>query len=291
MKLITSCLFLAGMFGLFSSCNNVQYRKTGGGMPYKIFRAGGGEEVKKSRHVKINLIQKINDSIYFTSQGKLPLYLFVPAEPRPYDLTELWHIARVGDSLVSIQMIDTFMKKFPDAMPPQVKRGDRLISFIKVLGVFDSDSARMADEALESKKLLAAESAAIEKYLSEKNIKAQKTPSGAFVEILQPGTGNLIDSGNYVMVKYKGYTFEGVVFDTNKDSTFGHTDPLSFTVGHGAMIPGFEEGLKFLRKGAEARFYIPSMLAYGPRPTSDKIKQFENIIFDITVTDVREKAP
>jgi len=34
------------------------------------------------------------------------------------------------------------------------------------------------------------------------------------------------------------------------------------------------------------------MLAYGPRPRAGSgIKPFEHLIFDITITDVKDKAP
>jgi len=47
-----------------------------------------------------------------------------------------------------------------------------------------------------------------------------------------------------------------------------------------------------LRKGAVAKFYIPSVLAYGgnPNPASG-IKPWENLIFEVTVTDVQDKQP
>jgi FKBP-type peptidyl-prolyl cis-trans isomerase FkpA len=291
MKSVVTVILMAGMAVLFSSCDNVNYRKTPGGMPYKLFKGKGGAEVKHARHVKISLIQKINDSTRFSTIGKPGVYFYVPSPTRNYDITELWQFARVGDSIVTIQMLDTFLLRFPDLAQQGLKKGDRIISHIKILDVFESDSARSIDEINERKIMLESEIAFIGKYLDDKKIQAQKTPSGAFVETISPGQGNLIDSGNYISVMYKGYTFDGVVFDSNTDTTFGRTEPLEFTIGTGAMIPGFEEGLRLLRKGSEGRIYIPSLLAYGPNPGSDKIKPFESIIFDIRVLDVQLKEP
>jgi FKBP-type peptidyl-prolyl cis-trans isomerase len=75
------------------------------------------------------------------------------------------------------------------------------------------------------------------------------------------------------------------------DTTFGRTELLSFMIGSGEMIRGFEESLLYLKKGAVARFYIPSLLAFGSQPNSDKIKPYDNIIFDIEVIEVSEKSP
>ena len=57
------------------------------------------------------------------------------------------------------------------------------------------------------------------------------------------------------------------------------------------MIKGFDEAMFFMRKGSVSKVYIPSMLAYGPSPTSPNIKPYEHLIFDIEVVDVMDKAP
>jgi FKBP-type peptidyl-prolyl cis-trans isomerase len=70
------------------------------------------------------------------------------------------------------------------------------------------------------------------------------------------------------------------------DSTFGHVEPMSFTVGVGQMIKGFDEAVVGLKEGTKAKIYIPSMLAYGAQPPSPQIKPFEHLIFDVEVLDV-----
>lgn len=285
--IIVTCISL--LFQL-NSCESVGYKKTPGGMPYKHFTDKKGKEIKYSKHFKISLTQKLNDSVYYSTEGKMALYFAFAERIKRYDLTELWAIGRKGDSMVSVQLLDTFMKKVPE-LAEQFKKDDRLVSYIKILDVFDSDSARFADEEKERKKLLASEIIFIEKYLAEKNIKAQKTPGGAYVEIIDPGKGNLIDTGNYISFYYRGSTFAGTVFESNMDSSSGHTEPLSFEVGVNGMIKGFEEGMLYLRKDAVARFYIPSMLAYGAQSGNEKIKPFESLIFDIKIVEVKNKAP
>ena len=165
------------------------------------------------------------------------------------------------------------------------------MTYIKILDVFETDSAMAADEANERQKWSENEVSYISKYLADKNIKAQKTPKGAFVEIIDPGQGNFIDTGNNVSLKYKGISFSGVTFDTNIDSSFGHTEPLNFDVGGNRMIPGLDDAVRLLKKGAIAKIYIPSMLAYGPNPGTDKIKPFEHIMFEVSVTEVQDKVP
>lgn len=283
-------LFLAGLF--LYACNKVSHRKTPGGMPYQLYRGKGVTPIKAGNYIKLNYTQEIKDSVYFTTRGKLPIYFPVTEQTYPYDPSELWLQLRKGDSVIATQLIDTFIKRNPGNVPPEFKPGDRIVTTIKILDVFTSDSLYKADEEKENKKWLDAEIAEVEKYLKSKNINAQKTPSGAFVQILNPGEGNLIDSGKFASVNYTGTTFSGTVFDSNTDTAFHHTEPMTFPVGMGQMIKGFDEAMKFLRPGAEARLYIPSMLAYGARPNPQSgIKPFENLIFDIKVTDVQDGPP
>ena len=276
---------------LLTGCKDTEYLKTAGGMPYKLYKSKGGKKIVSGNFLKISATTMIGDSILYTTKEKLPFYQFVSPNSNPYDISELWTSLHLGDSVVATQLVDTFINRNPASVPPSFKKGDQILTYIKILEVFESDSARMVDQAMENKKWQEQEVTVVTKHLEEKNIKAQKTPGGAFVEIINPGEGSLIDSGNYVYVKYTGVSFSGVTFDSNIDSSFGHTEPLTFVVGTASMIKGFDEAMKFLKKGAVANIYIPSMLAYGPSPQSPKIKPFEHIQFNVTITDVKDKAP
>src|SRR5688572_753181 len=230
--LVITLAFAAG-------CKNASHRKTPGGMPYKVYEGKGNKKIMPGNFIKVHFTQKIKDSVYFTTFDKLPMYLRVNEQPDPYDLSEIWAQLKVGDSVVTTQMMDTFIMRKPENVPPHFKKGDMINTYIRILDVFATDSlARMDNEKVKAD-WLNNEIAFLEKYLKEKNIPVQKTPSGAFVEIIEPGTGNLGDSGKYVSVNYTGTSFSGKVFDSNTDSTFQHVAPISFTVGNKEMIVGF----------------------------------------------------
>lgn len=286
-------LILAGSMaaGIPAGCSKVKYKKTKGGMAYQLFRGKDTQLIREGDFIKIELTQKVRDSVYFTTVGAMPQYQQITGQQMPYDISELWTSLHVGDSIVATQLIDTFMKRNPQNIPAQLKKGDKIMTYVKVLAVFKTDSLARADYDYMNKNWIVGEIKTIENFLAEKKITAQKTPSGAFVEIINPGTGNLIDSGKYVSVKYTGTSWSGKKFDSNVDSSFGHTDLLSFTVGVGAMVKGFDESLKSMRLGTKAKVYIPSILAYGGNPTTPLIKPFENIWFEIEVVDVKDKAP
>lgn len=66
-------------------------------------------------------------------------------------------------------------------------------------------------------------------------------------------------SGDTVSVHYTGTLPNGEVFDSSQ----GH-EPLSFTVGSGQVIAGFDEGVRGMSPGETRRIEIAPENAYGP---------------------------
>jgi FKBP-type peptidyl-prolyl cis-trans isomerase len=301
MRFVNSIFSAAAFVLLVSSCNSVDFKKTKGGMPYKLYPGKGNKKVEPGNIIKINYQQKLNDSLLFATYDKGPVYIPVNNESQPYDISEIIPTLKEGDSVYAVQMVDTFMTRTPGALPPQFKKGDKLITTIKILNVFKSPEEARADEIKERQQSfkndpkiqgqLKKDDKTITEYLAKNNIQAQKVGSGTYVQIITPGSGPKIQDGKYVSLMYKGSTFGGKVFDTNMDKAFNHTDPLTMEIGSGRSIPGFEEGLKALSQGAKARLFIPSSLAYGEASPSPDIKANENLIFDIEVLEVKDQAP
>ncbi len=291
MNTIKNLLLLIFAGAILVSCGKNSYRKTPGGMAYQIFPGKDTQKVYAGNFVKLHLTQKIKDSVYFTSNGSLPVYIPINATTQPYDLSEVWTSLKVGDSMVATQMMDTFIKRSPQNIPPQFKKGDKIITYVKILAIFTSDSAAKADEEKGKNEWLAGEIKTVEKYLADKKVTAQKTPSGAFIEIINPGTGNTAVAGNYVTVNYTGTSWSGKRFDSNTDTAFHHAEPYSFVAGVGQMSKGFDEAILFLKKGGKGKIYIPSLLAYGAQPGTPLIKPYENLMFDIELLDIKDKAP
>lgn len=287
---LVAIILLAATF--FAGCSKSSYKKTPGGMPYKLYKGKDTQQVVAGSYIKLFVHQTINDSVLLSTEKGVPIYLFVDNQRvAKYDISELWTSLHVGDSVVAVQMMDTFIKRSPASVPPQFKNGDRVITRIKVLGIFANETLARADEEKGRKDLLTKEVAEIEKYLADKKINAEKTPSGAFVQIISPGTGNLVDSGNYITINYTGTSWSGQRFDSNTDTSFKHAQPYSFVAGAQQMMKGFDEAMFFLRKGTVAKLYIPSTLAYGPSSNNPKIKAFEHLMFDIELLNIQEKAP
>lgn len=291
MKTTKSLLFFFVAAAIMAGCTKATYRKTPGGMPYQLISGGDTQKVVPGNFIKFNFAQKIRDTLVFNSAGKPPIYMMVNQMSNPYDLSELWSILRNGDSIVATQVMDTFIKRNPNGINPKYKKGDRVVSYIKVLAIFKTAAEASADEEKEKKKYEVQEAADLAKYIQDKKINAQKSALGSYVEIKKPGEGSPIDSGKYVALNYNGTSFSGVKFDSSTDSAYGHVTPLTFIVGNKKMIPGLEDAVKLLKKGGVARIYIPSMIGYGPNPEGGPIKPYENLIFDVEILDVLDQAP
>lgn len=281
------------------SCNQVDFKKTQGGMPYKIFPGKDTQQAVTGGYLKVHMTTKLNDSILGTTYTSMPTYLPVQNETQPYDVSEIIPQLKKGDSVYAVQLIDTFMAraaKSPNAQPfpPQFKKGDKIITTIKVLDVYKTEEQAKSDyekeQATAVQGQIKKDETALQDYFSKNNVQPQKVGQGTYVQILSPGSGEAVADGKYVSLRYKGYTLDGKVFDTNMDTTFGHGDPMNFVVGAQPMIKGFDEGIRQLKEGAKARIFIPSALAYGQNapPT---IGPNANLIFDVEVLDVAEKAP
>lgn len=294
MRSVHLMLSVAAFAVVMASCNQVDFKKTKGGMPYKIFPGKGGKKAVAGGYIKAHMVTKINDSVLGSTYGKLPQYLPVSNETQPYDPSEIIASLKQGDSVYMVQMMDTFIKRNPQSVPPNFKKGDKIVTTIKVLDVFANPEETQKDfekeQTAASSGQMKKDDKVITEHLSKNNIQAQKVGQGTYVQLITPGTGAEVTDGKYVSLMYKGATFAGKVFDTNMDNSFNHTEPLSFVVGGQPMIKGFDEGIKGLKEGAKAKLFIPSSLAYGMNPPPG-IEPNTNMIFDIEVLSVRDKAP
>lgn len=66
--------------------------------------------------------------------------------------------------------------------------------------------------------------------------------------------------GDLVRVHYTGKLEDGTVFDSSEGR-----DPLEFTLGEGAIIPGVEEAVAGMKAGDSKTVSVPSEKGYGPR--------------------------
>jgi FKBP-type peptidyl-prolyl cis-trans isomerase len=117
----------------------------------------------------------------------------------------------------------------------------------------------------------------INDYITKNNLKAQKTDSGLYYVINEPGTGAQPTETSNVTVAYKGYFTDGNVFD--------QSGPEGISFGLDQVIKGWTEGIPHFKAGGSGIILVPSQLGYGD-DTTGPIPGGSTIIFDVKLISV-----
>lgn len=121
----------------------------------------------------------------------------------------------------------------------------------------------------------------IEDLLRRYHWDMNETHTGLRYMIDDDGYGRLIREGDRVKLDYAVKLINGDVVYTSQES-----GPMEFTVGKEDVISGLHEGVQLLRKGAKARFVIPSHLGYGLIGDNDRIGKKATLIYKVHVLEV-----
>ncbi|XP_076874046.1 peptidyl-prolyl cis-trans isomerase FKBP3 [Brachyhypopomus gauderio] len=101
---------------------------------------------------------------------------------------------------------------------------------------------------------------------------------------------NFPKKGDTVACWYTGTLEDGTVFDTNIPTAARkkkQAKPLSFKVGMGKVIRGWDEGLLTMSKGETARLEIEPEWAYGKKGVPDsKIPPNAKLIFEVELVSI-----
>ncbi|MBP6183489.1 MAG: FKBP-type peptidyl-prolyl cis-trans isomerase [Saprospiraceae bacterium] len=108
------------------------------------------------------------------------------------------------------------------------------------------------------------------------------TKSGLQYVVHTQGTGEVPKPGNIITMEYYGAFMDGKTFD----NSFIQGKPMTFNLGQGAILPGLDEGLTYLKEGAIATFIIPYALAYGVAGAPPYIPEKTDLVFYIELSKV-----
>ena len=109
------------------------------------------------------------------------------------------------------------------------------------------------------------------------------TASGLQITEVEVGTGEEAQTGQTVSVHYTGWLADGTKFDSSLD----RGQPLTFVLGAGQMIPGFDEGVAGMKVGGMRRLILPPDLAYGPQGRPPVIPPNAELTFDVQLVSVK----
>lgn len=103
------------------------------------------------------------------------------------------------------------------------------------------------------------------------------TPSGLKYVDLVIGTGESPKPGQMVTVHYTGTLENGTKFDSSVD----RGQPLTFPIGVGRVIKGWDEGVMTMKIGGKRKLFIPPDLAYGVSGRPPVIPPSATLIFEV----------
>ncbi len=111
---------------------------------------------------------------------------------------------------------------------------------------------------------------------------AVKTSSGLRYVIKRQGTGKPPAKGTPVVVNYTGRL---LVSGQKFDSSYDRGKPITFAVGTGRVIKGWDEALLTMKKGEKRVLIIPPELAYGARGAGNVIPPNAWLVFDVELVN------
>ena len=188
-----------------------------------------------------------------------------------------------------------------DKVVDLIRQGDTIKSIkIERIGVkaeaFKNDTAALKGhiERITAQRAGAAKAAGAgdAKLIAKNWPNAVTTKTGLKYLVKRPGTGPSPRRGDPVSVHYVGSLLSGKTFDSSRK----RGQPLTFPVGTGRVIKGWDEALLLMKKGELRTLIIPPALAYGARAMRDRegrtvIPANAWLVFDVELVQIGARPP
>lgn len=102
------------------------------------------------------------------------------------------------------------------------------------------------------------------------------------VEDLKVGTGQEVQSGDYIEIHYVGTLLNGVKFDSSLD----RGKPFKTRIGVGDVIEGWDMGVIGMKVGGRRKLTIPSQLAYRDQEIGN-IPPNSTLVFEVDLVGIK----
>lgn len=258
----------------------IKFDSTATGLKYHFFKRDiKGKKPALNDIIVLHMIARSStDSAFIHTyrDGGKPISISVNPSTFPGSLEEGFVMMAKGDSAVFMVNADSlFAKTFRQPLPPFIKKGSKVTFTIKMVDV-TSRAELEAKAKAEAEIIKAQENEVISKFVAGKNF--VKDASGIYIETLKANpSGYVPQKGDSVYVHYLGTLMDGTKFDGSYD----RGEPISFPVGNGYVIQGWEIALMKMHEGEKIRVVIPSWLAYGEQERGPVIKPYSTLVFEM----------
>ncbi|MDQ3878385.1 MAG: FKBP-type peptidyl-prolyl cis-trans isomerase [Actinomycetota bacterium] len=105
-------------------------------------------------------------------------------------------------------------------------------------------------------------------------------------EDVRDGTGAEAKKGDTVKVTYVGMLADGTIFDTSKRHRPRY---VSFKLGAGTVIQGWDDGIPGMKVGGERKLTIPPNLAFGSAGSPPNVPPNATVVFEIKLLGIKNK--
>lgn len=109
-------------------------------------------------------------------------------------------------------------------------------------------------------------------------------PDELAVQVLSPGEGPLVESGQTIEVNYYGEVWGGSMFDNSYD----RGSSIEFPIGVGTVIAGWDNSLVGQPIGSRVLVAVPPHEGYGPRGVPQAgIGGDDTLVFVVDILNAR----
>lgn len=98
--------------------------------------------------------------------------------------------------------------------------------------------------------------------------------------VLIEGTGPVVEKGDQIVANYIGQVYGG---KQPFDNGFSRPDPAVFSIGTGAVVKGWDEGLVGAKVGSRVLLEIPPKLGYGKKGQGEDIPGDSTLYFVVDI--------
>jgi FKBP-type peptidyl-prolyl cis-trans isomerase FkpA len=305
MRKVKMFLFALVVISIASACKKGGTTgTTAGGYAYTIHTKGSGNKPNTGDFVMANMYVRKDTQLLYSSAMRGASERFVVEEvkdvkdPVAKMILEAVKMLGKGDSATFVLKIDSTkapINGFQGAKEARVTfavkdvmNEDQFVATLKPeekLMFMQMKGFRVRAKAVTDSTTVFAKDYAVGKLPDG----VQTTASGLKYKILKQGTGALPKAGQGVAVHYYGALKDGTSFD----QSFERGQPITFPIGQGQVIPGWDEGIMLLKEGSIAVLFIPAKQAYGEQDKGD-IPPNSDLIFYVDlmkVFDAPKQAP
>lgn len=275
---------------LFTACNEKfpGYKKTQSGLYYKFHSHNtSAPQPKVTDFMKVDMACYLNDSLYYDWQGaKHDVYTQLQEPIFKGDLQEAYAMMHIGDSASFYVKADSvailYYEKDPDSVG--LKPEDLFRYEVKLLEV-KSEEEFMADIQKTKETMIADSRKALEDYIASNAIAVAPESSGIYIIPMEKGKGQCPKEGDKVEVDFSATLLNG----QSVGSTFDSPEKLSFVLGEGSTIKGWEEIVSKMHLGERVKAIIPFDMAYGEHSVG-LIPSYANLVYDIKLLKITSAA-